>query len=222
MPIRIAIVDSHTLTRYGLRELAAHHPDVEVVAECSCAADAAEVIGSARPDVVAVNASLPDGDGMELSRRLRDQHPDLGIVLLASNGEDDALFRALRSGASAFVARTAPVEEVLGAVRHAAVAPSSFTATGLVAALARRRVTHERLALSPRESQVLRLLRDGLSIPAIAGVMSISHSTVKTYAARLYEKLGAANRAQALMTALRFGLLDDEDGAPPPNAAPAP
>lgn len=207
MSIRLVIVDGHTLTRYGLRELVAQHPDIEIVAECGSAADALRVIAAMRPDVVTADVTLPDGDGMQLARELRDRHADLGIVMLTSQGEDDVLFRALETGVSAFVAKTAPLEEVLAAIRHAAVAASSFTASGLAVALARRHAVQERLALSPRETEVLHLLRDGLSIPAIAMSMFISQSTAKTYVARLYEKLGAANRAQALMTAIHHGLI---------------
>ena len=214
MPIRLAIIDGHTLTRYGLRELIAQHPDIEIAAECGSAADALRVLGRPlRPDVVTVDATLPDGDGMRLAREFRDRYADLGIVMLTSQGEDDLLFRALETGASAFVPKTAPVEEVLAAIRHAAVAASSFTASGLAVALTRRRTVQQRLALSPRETEVLRLLRDGLSIPAIALTMFISQSTAKTYVARLYDKLGAANRAQALMTAVHYGLIRYEEAA---------
>lgn len=213
MPIRLAVVDGHTLTRYGLRELITHHADIEIVAECGSAADAADVIRTARPDVVTMDAALPDGDGMWLAREFRDRYADLGIVMLTSRGEDDLLFRALETGVSAFVAKTAPVEEVLAAIRHASVAALSFTASGLAVAITRRRTVRERLALSPREAEVLRLLRDGMSVPAIALAMFISHSTAKTYVARLYEKLGAANRAQALMTAMHHGLINYEDSA---------
>ena len=96
---------------------------------------------------------------------------------------------------------------MLSAIRHAAVAASSFTASGLATAVARRRTVQDRLALSPRETEVLGLLHDGLSVPAIALEMFISMSTAKTYVARLYEKLGAANRSQALMTAMHHGLI---------------
>jgi DNA-binding NarL/FixJ family response regulator len=205
--IRLAVIDGHTLTRYGLRELVARHPDIQVVAECGSAADAQRVVEAARPDVVTVEAHLPDGDGLQLARALRDRHAELGIVILASQGQDDVLFRALETGVSAFVGKTAPVEELLAAIRHAAVAASSFTASGLAVALARRQTAQDRLALSPRETEVLGLLGDGLSIPAIAVRMFISQSTAKTYVARLYEKLGAANRAQALMTAIHHGLI---------------
>ena len=207
MPIRLAVIDGHTLTRYGLRELVAQHPDIQLVAECGSAADAQRVLEAARPDVVTVEVNLPDGDGLRLARDLRDRYADLGIVVLASQGQDDVLFRALETGVSAFVGKTAPVEEMLSAIRHAAVAASSFTASGLAVALARRQTAQERLALSPRETEVLGLLGDGLSVPAIAMRMFISQSTAKTYVARLYEKLGAANRAQALMTAIHYGLI---------------
>jgi DNA-binding NarL/FixJ family response regulator len=221
MTIRLVVIESQTLVRYALRELAGRHPDIEIVAECHSAAEAPQVLSLARPDVVTVSASLSDGDGLRLARELRDRYAGLGIVILTSGGEDDILFRAMETGVSAFVAETAPVEEVIGAIRHSAVAASSFTASGLANALTRRRDTRERLALSPREIEVLRLLRDGLSVPAIAAQMYISYSTAKTYVARLYQKLGATNRAQVLMVAVQHGLVSCEPGASGPIARPA-
>jgi DNA-binding NarL/FixJ family response regulator len=220
MQIRLAIVDGHTLIRFGLRELIAQQSDIEIVAECESAADAPRILAASQPDVVTVDVSLPDGDGLRLAREFRDRYTGLGIVILTSQHEDDILFRALETGVSAFVAKTAPVEEVLAAIRHAAVAASSFTASGLATALARRRSVQERLSLSPRETEVLRLLRDGLSIPSIALNMFISQSTAKTYVARLYDKLGAANRAQALMTAVHYGLIHYEHDPLPPLPLP--
>jgi DNA-binding NarL/FixJ family response regulator len=193
-----------------LRELISRHPDIEIVAECASGVEAPRVLRSVLADVVTVNAYLPDGDGLQLARELRDRNTDLGIVILTSRDEDDVLFRALETGVSAFVAQSAPVEEVLAAIRHSAVAASSFTASGLATALSRRREASERLALSPREMEVLRLLRDGLPIPEIALQMYISYSTAKTYVARLYQKLGAANRTQALMAAVQYGLISPE------------
>src|SRR5262245_60003365 len=221
MPVRLAIIDGQTLIRYGLRELIARNPDIEIVAECECAGDAPQVIAATQPDVVTVDVTLPDGDGLQLARQMRDSYADLGIVILTSKQEDDVLFRALETGVSAFVAKTAPVEEVLAAIRHAAVAAASFTASGLAMAVARRRAIQDRLALSPRETEVLNLLHRGLSIPAMAMELYISVSTAKTYVARLYDKLGAANRTQALMTALRHGLIDYELNAPACGAQPA-
>lgn len=206
--IRVVVIDGHTLTRFGLFALFTRQSDVTFVADASNAADGCKLVAKHRPDVVTVDVGLPDADGLTLARELRDRYPRLGIVILTAQGEDDVLFRALETGASAFVAKTAQTDEVLGAVRHAAVAASSFTAAGLALALSRRtRQQQERQVLSPRESQVLQLLGEGMSIPAIAGQMFLSVSTTKTYVSRVYEKLGATNRAQALMTALRTGLI---------------
>jgi DNA-binding NarL/FixJ family response regulator len=207
MPIRVVVIDGHTLTRYGLAGLVSDQPDIEIAGEAAGLEPALGLVATVRPDVVTIDVALPDGDGLQLARELRDRYPGLGIVMLTSVGEDDVLFRALDTGASAFVLKTAPVDEVLGAIRHAAVAATSFTATGLVGALARRRNQDGRFALSPREREVLELLRDGLSVPAIASAMYVSRSTAKTYVARLYDKLGAASRAQALMIALRHGVI---------------
>ena len=217
MPIRLVVVDGHTLTRYGLRELVGQQPDMEIVAECGLAAEALLAVAASGPDVVTVDASLADADGLELARELRDRYCDLGIVVLTSREHDDVLFTALQIGVSAFVPKTAPLEEVLSAVRHAAVAPSSFTAVGLARALSRRQTARTQMALSARETQVLELLHSGMSIPAIALRMYISPSTAKTYVSRLYEKLGAANRAQALMVAFRTGLIQFDTDIPGPH-----
>lgn len=212
MPTSLVIVDGHTLTRLGLRALIAEHPEIEVAAECRSGAEADRVVRASRPDVVTIDVTLPDGDGLSLAARLRNWRGDLGIVMLASAGEDETLFRALETGVSAFVEKTAPASEVVTAIRHAAVAASSFTATGLAGALIRRAAVTDRLGLSRREYEVLAMLKDGLSVPAIASSMFVSQSTAKTYVARLYEKLGATNRAQALMTAMHHGLIQYDGG----------
>lgn len=206
----VVVVDGHTLTRYGLAGLLDEQADLDVVGEAMSAAEATRLIASVAPDVVTVAVSLPDGDGLRLARELRDRYPDLGIVILTSNGEDDVLFRALENGASAFVEKSAPVAEILTAIRHAAVAASSFTASGLARALVRRRTTPVGWGLSGRETEVLRLLCDGMSIPVIARTLYVSHSTAKTYVARVYEKLGASNRAQAVMAAVKHGLIRED------------
>ncbi|QNE18323.1 response regulator transcription factor [Kribbella qitaiheensis] len=212
--ITVVVIDGHTLTRYGLVGLVAGAGDIEIVGECGSAAEAAVVVAVAVPDVVVLDVALPDGDGLRVAAELRDRYAELGIVVLTSNTEDHVLFRALETGVSAFVCKTAPNVEVLAAIRHASVAACSFTATGLAGALGRRSSIMVGLTLSPREQQVLALLTDGMSVPAIARSMFVSPSTAKTYVARLYEKLGACNRAQAIMTALRLGLIERQLSVP--------
>lgn len=206
--VRVLIVDGHPVTRCGLWRLTDEQADMESVGECGSIEGAIELAESLRPRVVTIGTMLSDGDGLDLARELRDRYQDLGIVILTARGGDDVLFRALDTGVSAFVSKSASAPEILGAIRHAAVAASSFSAAGLVQALRRRGAVPERPLLSPREQQVLHLLEEGRSVPAVARELFVSLSTAKTYVARLYEKLGATNRAQALMAAVRLDLID--------------
>lgn len=208
--IRTLIVGGHPLLRWAIRRIAEESADLQAVGEADTAHDAVNLTYSLGPDVVTIDCAMNGGQGWTLARELRAKYPTLGIVILAADTADEFLFRALDSGASAYLSKDASVHEVLGAVRHAAVAADSFSAAGLAAALRRRRETSERLALSPRERQVLSLLRDGYSVPQVASTIYVSLSTAKTYVARLYEKLGASNRAQALMTAVELGLFDND------------
>lgn len=206
--IRLLVVDPHPLVRWALSQIAAGRPDFVQVGEAASKDEALGLCRAAMPDVVTIDASLDGEDTWELAAQLRAGYPDLGIVILSADGSDQTLFRALDVGASAFVAKSAPILDVIAAIRGAAVAPTSFAAAGLGAAMRRRRESTGRLALSPREAEILFLLHDGLSVPEIAAQLYVSLSTAKTYVARLYEKLGARNRAQALMTAVRLGLFD--------------
>lgn len=132
-------------------------------------------------------------------------------MLLSAVSDDNLLYRALDAGLSAYVTKAAPIPSVLAAIRHAAVAPHSFTAPGLSSALSRRR--GQTGLLSQREQEVLSLMRDGLSLPTIAERLAVSEATVKTYVSRLYSKLRVNNRSQALMAAVNQGLLVSADAA---------
>jgi DNA-binding NarL/FixJ family response regulator len=211
--VRVVIAGEHPLLSWALRRMIDETPDLRAVAEATSADAALNQVFGLKPDVIVVDCSMPDG--WKLARDLRDRHDSLGIVILTAAGSDDLLFRALDTGASAYLNKSASVDEVLGAIRHAAVAASSFSAVGLAQALRRRRDVSERLALSPRERQVLSLLREGRSVPEVAATIYVSLSTAKTYVARLYEKLGANNRAQALMTAVELGLFESQPSAVP-------
>lgn len=207
--VRVIIASGHPLLAWALRRITEDAPDLESVAEVDTADATLRNVSNLGPDVVLIDCSLADGGGWRLARELRDRYDDLGIVILTADSSDDLLFRALDTGASAYLSKTASVTEVAGAIRHAAVAASSFSAAGLAQALRRRRDVSERLSLSPRERQVLALLREGRSVPEVAATIYVSLSTAKTYVARIYEKLGANNRAQALMTAVELGLFDN-------------
>ncbi len=212
MSTRLVIADDHALIRQGLRHALSADEAVEIVGEAGSAAEAEVVIDRERPDVVLVDVMLGDGNGLDLARTLRDRYPTLGIVILTMHGDDEYLFRALDNGASAFVLKSASSDEVLSAIKHARIAPTSFAAADLAGAM-RRRMEKPKLSLTERETEVLDLLKEGLSVSAVAKRLYISESTAKTHIAKLYSKLDATNRAHAVMNAMRLGLIREE-GSP--------
>ncbi|MCU1690647.1 MAG: putative two-component system response regulator [Pseudonocardiales bacterium] len=204
--IRVIVVEAFPITRLGMTQLLGTAPELELAAAVGSAAECRALLAIEPAHVVTIGTVMPDADGIAFASELRDRYAGLGIVILTSSVEDGALFRALDSGASAFVSNSVPVDELLSAVRHAARSASSFTAAGLAAAL-RRRESAKADALSPREREVLQLLSEGHSIPSVAASLYVGVSTAKTYVSRLYDKLGADNRSQALMVAARLGLI---------------
>jgi len=213
MSTTVLLVDDHELIRQGLRRAFERAADFEVVGEAGSIAEAFRKLDALTPDVVVVDMRLPDGSGLEIVKVARKARADLGIVVLTMYAGDEQLFGALDSGASAFVPKDAPTDDVLSAARHAAASPQAFTARDLAEAM-KRRLTPTGPQLSPREKEVLGLLAEGLGVAAISRKLYISESTAKTHISKLYEKLGAANRAQAIMSALRLGLIRQDHGQP--------
>ena len=205
-PNTVVLVDDHDLIRQGLARAFERHEDFNVVGEAGSVAEGLQQVASVKPTVVVTDVRLPDGTGLDLVRALRKDSPDIGIVVLTMYAGDEQLFEALEAGASAFVAKDAPADDVVAAARHATVSPRSFTAANLADAM-RRRMSPTGPQLSPRELEVLRLLAEGLGVAAIARKLFVSESTAKTHISKIYEKLGAANRAQAIMNAIRADLL---------------
>lgn len=207
--ISVLLVDDHQLIREGLRRAFDRAGDLEVVGEAGSVAEAVSALEKYTPDVLVTDVRLPDGDGIALAQRARAGSPELGIVVLTMHAGDEKLFAALDAGASAFVGKDSPAEDVVAAARHAAANPKAFTARDLPDALQRRMHAPAGPKLSPREREVLDLLVDGLAISQIARRLFISESTAKTHVANIYEKLGAGNRAQAVMAAVRLGLVPE-------------
>ena len=209
-PTTVLLVDDHDLIRQGLARAFERHEDFNVAGHAASVGEAEDLARRLSPDVVVTDVRLPDGTGLDLVRTLRAKSPDLGIVVLTMYAGDEQLFAALEAGASAFVAKDVPADDVVAAARHASVSPRSFTAVNLADAM-RRRMSPTGPQLSPRETEVLALLAEGLGVAGIARQLFVSESTAKTHISKIYEKLGAANRAQAIMNAIRAGLLSDDD-----------
>ena len=209
-PARLVLVDDHELIRTGLAGAFSRAGGFEVVGQAGSVAEALEVARATQPDVVVTDLRLPDGSGLDIVRALRAERPDLALVVLTMDAGDDRLFAAMDAGASGFVGKHMPSEDVVTAARHALVAPTTFTASGLVEAMLRRR-NAPGPRLTEREAEVLALLAEGLGVAQIAQSLYVAESTAKAHISKIYEKLGAANRAQALMAALRLGLLPDQN-----------
>jgi DNA-binding NarL/FixJ family response regulator len=205
----VVLVDDHDLIRQGLSRAFERQSDFIVVGQAGSVAEAIALAENLAPDVVVTDVRLPDGTGLDVVRALRAEWPDIGLVVLTMYAGDEQLFAALEAGASAFVAKDAPADDVVAAARHALVAPRSFTAANLAEAM-RRRMEPSGPRLSPREQEVLSLLAEGLGVAAIAKKIYVSESTAKTHISKIYEKLGAANRAQAIMAGIRAGLISGD------------
>ena len=204
--ITVLLVDDHDLIRDGLSGVFEMEPGTEVVGTAKTVAEALTVYAEAKPDVIVTDLQLQDGTGLDVIRAVRRDGSDTGLVVLTMHSGDEQIFASLEAGASAFVGKDAPSAEVVRAARHAAVSPRSFLCAGFSAAMVRRAQTMSN-KLSDREHEVLLLLAEGLSAADIGQQLHLSESTVKSHVAKIYQKLGAANRAQALVTAMRSGLL---------------
>ena len=210
MTISVVIIDDHTLVRQGVVSLIQAEPDLVVVGEASSIAEGEALLASTRADVMLVDVSLPDGNGIELTRSVREQSPTMGIVVLTMHNDDETLLSALDAGASALVLKSASSEEVVDAVRRAAVAPDAFSASGLAGAMRRHQAAAmARPQLTPREQEVLQHLAAGGSVADVAKALYMSESTVKTHIGKVYDKLGVHNRAAVIMAAVRLGLVKD-------------
>lgn len=206
MGISVLLVDDHALIRQGLRRAFEQTDDLVVVAEAGSLAEALALERAHTPDVAVVDVNLGDGSGIEFVKAMRVRRPEMGLVVLTMYDGDEHVFASLEAGASAFVLKGAPSEDVVTAARQAATAPTAFTAQDLAGAM-RRRMQTPQVTLTPRETEILQLLGRGSSVAQIAGQLYISQSTAKTHMSKLYDKLGAANRTQAVMAAVRLGLL---------------
>ena len=205
MAYTVLLVDDHDLIRQGLRRAFDRHPDFSVTAEASSVGQAMKMAADMMPDVVVCDIRLPDGSGLDAVRQLREQRPDVGLVVLTMYAGDEHLFAALEAGASAFVPKDAPSDDVVAAARHAAVSPRSFTAPDLASAM-RRRMTPAGPRLQPAGDRGARPARRGLRRRARsrAGCSSASPRPRPT-SRRSTTSSAPANRAQAIMKAIQSG-----------------
>lgn len=201
--LSVLVIDDHESVRAGIKAALSRAGHI-CVGEASSVSEARAQIAHTNPQVIVVDLSLPDGNGLEIVRWARSISNRIGIVVLTLNPAQDFLLTVMKSGASAFVEKSAPLIELISAIEHSHVAPLSFSAQGITRAIKK---DHEANALTMRELQVLEKLSDGLSAGEIGLRLFITEATVKTHLASIYRKLDSKNRIQAIIAAKKIGLL---------------
>lgn len=194
---RVLVVDECELVQAGLRSLLAQEPWVEACYSAGCTEAALDVARRCRPHVVVIELALGAESGLHLARRLRALSPHVRIVLMSSQGRV-SVSEATANGAAGFIPKNTPAQGVVSATRQVALGGRVFP---------RRDDEPARVALSPRERDVLRHLVSGLSNPEVAAQLFLSRHTVKQHTSALYKKLGVRNRAQAASRARELGLV---------------
>jgi two-component system, NarL family, nitrate/nitrite response regulator NarL len=204
------VVDDHPFFRDGISRGLSLDARIEVVAQAGSGREAIELIGRELPDVAVVDYQMPDVNGVGVVHALRRDGIATRVLLVSAITEGAVVFKALQEGAAGYLAKDAQRSEVIDAViklsRGETVVPPELAA-GLVDQI-RLRAESSAPALTDREMEVLRRFATGLSIPQVAAELYLAPSTVKTHTQRLYEKLGVSDRAAAVATAMRLGLLE--------------
>lgn len=205
-PIRLLIVDDHPVVRDGLRGMFSGDPDFEVAGEASDGAEAVALAGRLRPDVILMDLHMPGADGVSAIRELVKRGSPARILVLTTYDQDIYVLPAIEAGATGYLLKDAPREDLIRAVR--AVAEGKTVLSPSVAGRLVSQVrSPQRDVLSQREMEILRLVAGGSTNREIAQSLFISEATVKTHLLRIYEKLGVTDRAAAVGAAYQRGLL---------------
>ena len=212
-PIRVLIVDDHEIVREGLRMLFRDEPDVEVVAEARSGEEALEVATTYKPDVVLMDLVMPEGGGVEATRRIRSVLPQTQVLVLTSFAGDEQVQEALRAGAIGYMLKDVSRHELVRALRNVrdgrpALHPEAQR--HLLRGVAGEGGGGGAAELTTREREVLRLLARGRSNRAIATELFLSEGTVKGYVSVILSKLQVEDRTQAALWAVKNGLVSTE------------
>ena len=221
MTIRVLVVDDQSMVRAGFRLLLADEPDLEVVAEASNGLEAVAQAARFHPDVILIDIRMPQLDGLEATRRILAVDPAARVLVLTTFNLDEYVYEALRAGASGFVLKDDPPEQLIAAVRTIAGGEALLSS-----AVTRRVIEHFTHlhrqpppaaveSLTAREMEVFGLITRGLSNAEIGAELFISDTTVKTHVTRLLQKLDLRDRAQAIVLAYQTGLFDTSGPAGP-------
>jgi DNA-binding NarL/FixJ family response regulator len=205
-PIRLLVADDHPVVRDGLRAMLATQPDMELVGEAATGTEAVAHARALRPDVVLMDLQMPDLDGPAAITALRGLAPEVRVLVLTTFGTDADITRAVDAGATGYLLKDAPREQLFGAIRAAAKGESVLSPSVATRVLGRMRAPAEE-ALSPRELEILQAVARGLSNKEIGRQLYVSEATVKTHLLRIFGKLGVDDRTAAVTVALERGII---------------
>ncbi len=207
-PIRILLVDDHKMLRQGLRSVLDAAPAIAVVGEAGTGVEALEQTRRLTPDVVLMDVGLPDMNGIETTRALREELPGVRVLALSTHSDRRYVASMLEAGASGYVVKAAAADELLRAIEAVAAGQRFLSPeiTGIALGLDGGPPASPCAVLGPRERQVLKLLAEGLTTAAIAERLSISPKTVETHRRNIAQKLGVKGIAELTKFAIREGL----------------
>ena len=214
MSTRLLLVDDHAVVRSGLRMLLEGQHDVEIVGEAATAAEALAATASLRPDLILMDIGLPDKSGIEATREIKKQFPQVFVVALTIHEDEEYFFKMLDAGASGYVPKRAAPEELLTAIRAAANG-EVYLYPSLAKLLVRDYLTGDRAGetrssldgLTDRESEVLTYLAEGASNDEIASALVISPNTVERHRENIMKKLNLHSRSELVRYAIRKGII---------------
>jgi two-component system response regulator DegU len=211
LSIRLMLADDHRMLREGLRRSMIDQ-GFDVVGEARDGEEAVRLAEELHPEVILMDVTMPEIDGVEATRQIRASHPDIKIVMLTMHADQDVLTSAIRAGASGYLVKDCSTEEIASAVRMAAggqTALSPQLAASMLDEVRRldRPSSDGERVVTRREEEVLQLIADGCSTPEVAEKLYISQKTVKNHLASIYQKLDARDRTQAVLRAVRMGIV---------------
>jgi len=206
------LADDHRMLREGLRRSMTEH-GFEVVGEASDGAEAVDMAQELTPDVILMDVTMPELDGVEATRLVKAANPAIRVIMLTMHADQEVLAAAIRSGASGYLVKDCSTEEIADAIRSA-VSGETTLSPALAASMLNEvrkldppEQPEEDRVVTKREEEVLQLIADGCSTPEVAERLYISQKTVKNHLASIYQKLDARDRTQAVLQAVRMGIV---------------
>jgi len=203
--IRVLVVDDHPVVRSGIVGLLASAPDIEVVGEAADGRAALDAALALDPQIVLMDLRMPELDGDAATALILERRPGIRVIILTTYESDASILTAIEAGASGYLLKAAPQEEILAGIRS--VARGEVALAPSIAAMLVGRLKTPAVTLSPRETEVLGLVAQGLSNPAIARRLFLGEATVKTHLLHAFEKLQVSDRTRAVTRAMELGLL---------------